>query len=74
MDNHMSVLCSFGISINDEELIYNNSTGYLNYASVLSSSAILLGLPTAPRNLFPKYECFLSAVKTGLQSYCDTSY
>jgi hypothetical protein len=39
--------------------IYHHSIGFLNYTSVFSSSAILLGLPNA---------------KTELQSYCDTSY
>jgi hypothetical protein len=43
-ENHRSVLCSFGIS-----------TGFINYTSVLSNSVILLGLPNAPRNLFPNY-------------------
>jgi hypothetical protein len=34
--------------------IYHHSTGFINYTSVLSNSAIpvLLGLPNAPRNLF----------------------
>ena len=56
--------------------IYHHSTGFLNYTSVLSNSAILLGLPNAPRNLalFKLLTCILSAVKTGLQSYCNTSY
>ena len=35
--------------------IYHYSTGFLNYTSVFSNSAILLGLPNAPRNLFPNY-------------------
>jgi hypothetical protein len=35
--------------------IYHHSTGFLNYTSVLSNSVILLGLPNAPRNLFPNY-------------------
>jgi len=35
--------------------IYHHSTGFLNYTSVLSNSAILLVLPNAPRNLFPHY-------------------
>ena len=55
--------------------IYHHSIGFLNYTSVFSNSAILLGLPNAPRNLFSKLlTCILSAVKTGLQIYCDTSY
>ena len=35
--------------------IYHHSTGFLNYTSVLSNSAILLGLPNAPQILFPNY-------------------
>ena len=35
--------------------IYHHSTEFLNYTSVLSNSAILLGLPNAPRNLFPNF-------------------
>ena len=31
------------------------ATGVLNDASVISNSVILLGLPNAPRNLFPNY-------------------
>ena len=60
-------------SLNKKNWIYH-STGFLNYTSVLSSSAILLGLPNAPQNLSKLLTCILSAVKTGLQSYCDTSY
>ena len=55
-------------------LIYHHSTGFLYYTSVLSNSAILLGLTNAPRHLFKLLTCFLSAVKGGLQSQCDTSY
>ena len=55
LDKHRSVLCSFGISTNDEELDLPHSTGFLNYTSILSNNAILLGLPNAPRNLFPNY-------------------
>ena len=48
-------LCSFEISTKDEELDLRHSTGFLNYTSVLTNSVILLGLPNAPRNLFPNY-------------------
>jgi hypothetical protein len=54
LDNHRSVLCSFGISTKDEELDLP-STGYLNYTTVLSNNAILLGLPNVPRIFFPNY-------------------
>ena len=35
--------------------IYHHSTGFLNYTSVLTKNAVLMGLPNAPRNLFPNY-------------------
>ena len=57
-DNYRSVLYSFGI--------YHHPTGFLNYKSVLSKCS------TKP--LSKLLTCILSAVKTGLQSYCDTSY
>ena len=54
--------------------IFHRSTGFLNYTSVLSNSAVLLGLPNAPLNLSKLLTCTLSEVKTGLQTYCDTRY
>jgi hypothetical protein len=71
MDNHRFVLCSVRISTKDENWTYHHSTGFLNYTSVLSNSVILLGLPNAPTKPLSK---LLSAGKTGLHSYCDTSY
>jgi len=55
MDNNRSFLCSFVIATKDEELDLRHSTGFLNYTNVPINSAILLGLPNAPRNLFPNY-------------------
>jgi hypothetical protein len=43
------------ISSKMKNWIYPHPTGFLNYTSVLSNSVILLGLPNAPRNLFPNY-------------------
>ena len=55
--------------------IYNHSTGFLNYTCVLSNRAILMGLHNCSRKPLSKLLiCILSAVKTGLKSYCDTSY
>ena len=55
--------------------IYHHSTGFLNYTSVLLNSAILLGsAKCSTKILFKLLICILSAVKTGLQSYCDSSY
>jgi hypothetical protein len=56
LDNHKSVLCSFGISTKDEELdLPSLYIEYLNYISVLTNNGILLGLPSAPRNPFLNY-------------------
>ena len=35
--------------------IFHHCIGYLNYTSVLTNNGILLGLPSAPRNLFLNY-------------------
>ena len=75
LDNHRSVLCSFGISNKDEELdlpslywipkLHKCPFKQLYIASSVKCS-------TKPRSKL--LTCILSAVKTGLQSYCDTSY
>jgi hypothetical protein len=54
--------------------IFRHSTGFLNYASVVTNSIILLGLPKVQRNLSKWLTSTLSAVKSGLQNYYDTSY
>ena len=46
--------------------IYHHSTGFLNYKSVLSNSAILLVCPTKP--LSELLTCILSAVKNGFRA------
>lgn len=52
------------------------STGCPNYIRVLTyNSAILLGLPNDPQTVFPNYlHTFLSAIRAGFNSYCETSY
>jgi hypothetical protein len=75
LDNHRSVLCSFGISTKDEELDLPS----LYWIPKLHKC------PFKQRNFSGSAKCstkplsklltsILSAVKTGLQSYCDTSY
>ena len=55
LDNRRSVLIYVPFEFQPEmkNWIYHHSTGFLNYTSVLSNSAVLLGLPNAPRHLFP---------------------
>ena len=55
LDNHRSVLCSFGISTKDEELDLPSLYWIPKLHMCPSNSAILLDLPNASRNLFPNY-------------------
>jgi hypothetical protein len=53
--------------------MYLHSTGIIIYTRILTNSIKLLGLPKC--SIEPLNKLFsLSAVKTGLQSYCGTSY
>ena len=47
--------------------IFHHCIGYLNYISVLTNNGILLGLSKLLTSI-------LSAIKDGLQSYCETVY
>ena len=75
LDNHRSVLCFFGISTKDEELdlpsLYwiPKLHKYPFKQRYIARSAKCFTEP-----LSKLLTCILSAVKTGLQSYCDTSY
>jgi hypothetical protein len=56
LGNLRYVSCSFEITTKDEELgLRSIYIGYLNDTGVLVNGIILLGLPNAPRNLFPNY-------------------
>ena len=55
LDNHRLFYVPLKFQPKMKNWIYHHSTGFLNYTSVLSNSAILLGLPNAPRILFPNY-------------------
>ena len=48
LDTHRSVYVPFEYQPKMKSWIYDQSTGFLNYTSVLSNSAMLLGLPHAP--------------------------
>ena len=67
LDNHRSVLCSFGISTKDEELDLPSLYWIPKLHKCPFKKCYIAG--------FSKLlTCILSAVKSGLQSYCDTSY
>jgi hypothetical protein len=74
--NHRSVLCSFGISTKDEELIYLHSTGFLNYLYKCHyKRSYIAGFAKCSTEPLSKLlTSILSEVKTGLRIYCDTSY
>jgi hypothetical protein len=56
-----------------QNCMYLHSTGIIIYTRILTNSIKLLGLPKC--SIEPLNKLFsLSAVKTGLQSYCGTSY
>jgi hypothetical protein len=75
LDNHWFVLCSFGISTKDEELDLPSLYWIPKLHKCPFKQRYIAG--SAKCSLKPLSKlltCILSAVKTGLQSYCDTSY
>ena len=75
LDNHRSVLCSFGIATKDEEL----DLPLLYWIPKLHKwpfkhRYIAVSDKCSTKPLSKLLTCILSAVKTGLQSYSDTSY
>ena len=75
LDNHKSVLCSFGISIKDEELDLPSLYWILKLHKCPFKQRYVAGSAKCSTKRLPKLlTCILSSVKTGLQSYCDTSY
>ena len=77
LDNHRSVLCSFGISTKDDKLdlpsLYwipklHNCPFNQRYNVVHESAKC------STKPLSKLLTCILSVVQTGLQSYCDNSY
>ena len=75
LDNHRSVLCSIGISTKDEELDQPS----LYWIPKLHKCPFKQRYIAGSAKFFTKHlskllTCILLVVKTGLQSYCDTSY
>jgi hypothetical protein len=53
----------------------HHSTGFLNYTSVVFKQRYIAGSAKCSTTPLSKLlTCILSAVNTGLHSYCDTSY
>ena len=75
LDNHRSVLCSFGVSTKDEELDLPS----LYWISKLHKCPFkqryfAWSAKWSTKPLSKLLTCILSAVKTGLQSYSDTNH
>ena len=75
LDNHMSVLCSFGISTKDEELDLPSLYWFPKLCKCPFKQHYISGsAKCSTKPLSTLLTCILSVVKTRLQSYCDTSY
>jgi hypothetical protein len=75
LDNHRSVLCSFGISTKDEELDIPSLYWIPKLHKCPFKQRYIAGSAKCSWKSLSKFlTCILSAVKTGLQSNCDTSY
>ena len=75
LNNHRSVLCSIGISANDEEMDLPSLYWIHKLHKCPFKQRYVAG--SAKCSMIPLSKlltCILSTVKTGLQSYCDTSY
>jgi len=75
LNNHRSVLCSFGISTKDEELDLPSLYWIPKLHKCPFKQRYIAGsAKCSTKPLSTLLTCILSAVKTGLQSYRDTSY
>jgi hypothetical protein len=75
LDNHQSVLCSFGISTKDEELGLPSLYWIPKLLKCPFKQRYIAGsAKCSTKPLSTLLTCILSTVKTGLQSNCDTSY
>jgi hypothetical protein len=75
LDIHRSILCSFGISTKDEELDLPSLYWIPKLHKCPFKQRYIGGsAKCSTKPLSKLLTCILSAVKTGLQSYCDTRY
>jgi hypothetical protein len=75
LDNHRSVLCSFGISTKDEELDLPSLYWIPKLHKCPFKQHYIAGsAKCTTKHLSKLLTCILWTVKSGLQSYCDTSY
>jgi hypothetical protein len=75
LDNHRSVLCSFAISTKVEELDLPSLYWIPKVDKCHFKQRYIVGSAKySTKSLYKLLTCILSAVKTGLYNYCDTSY
>jgi hypothetical protein len=75
LDNHRSVVCSFGISTKDEELNLPSLYWIPTLHKCPFKQRYIAGsAKCSTKPLSKLLTCILLAVNTGFQSYCDTSY
>jgi hypothetical protein len=75
LDNHRSVFYSFGISTKDKELDRPSLYWISKLHKCPFKQRYIVGsAKCSTKPLTKLLTCILSAVKTGLQSYCDSSY
>ena len=75
LDNHRSVLCSVRISTNDEKLDLCIIYWIPKLHKCPFKQRYIAGsVKCSTKPLSKLLTCIISAVKTGLQSYCDISY
>ena len=75
LDNHRSILCCFRILTKDEELDLPSLYWISKLHKCPYKQRYIAGSAKCSTKLLSKWLTYiLSAVKTGLHSYCDTSY
>ena len=74
LDNHRSVLCSFGISTKDEELYLPSQFWIPKLRCPYKQRYIAGSFKGSTKPLSKLLTSILSAIKDGLKSYCETAY
>ena len=74
LQTHQSVMLTFGISLPEEDVDLPNCTVFLKITRIRTSSDILRVRLCSTKPLFQILTRILTAVKEGLQKYCDTAY
>ena len=74
LQNHHSVMLTFGIFLPEEDIDLLNCTGFLNFTRIRISRYMAGSAKCSTKPLSQILTRILTAVKEGLQTYCDTAY